>query len=271
MNTLNTLGGSNMILEEIVDRKKVKLKEQKLYFSAKEFEKQIENMTKSPVSFYKTIDKGGLSIIGEIKKASPSKGIIKEDLDPVKIALEYEGVVDAISILTEENFFKGSPENLRKVSEIIHIPLLRKDFIIDDFQIFEARILGASCVLLITSILEDKKLKGFIKLSKDLQMEALVEVHTEEEVYRAIEAGARIIGINNRNLKDFTVDLNNTIRLRNLIPNGILVVSESGINTAEDIKVLREANIDGVLVGESFMRAEDISKKAKEFKATYEG
>lgn len=259
-----------MILEEIVDRKKAMLKEQKLYFSVKEFEKQIENMTRPPANFYEAIGKKGLSIIGEIKKASPSKGMIKEDLDPIKAALEYKEAVDAISILTEEKFFKGSPEYLRKVSSVVDIPLLRKDFIIDDLQIFEARALGASCILLIASILTDKKLKEFIKISEDLQMDALVEVHTEEEVSRSIEAGAKIIGINNRNLKDFTVDLNNTLRLRYLIPDEILVVSESGVNSKEDIELLREANIDGVLVGESFMRAENIARKAREFKAAYE-
>lgn len=258
-----------MILDEIVERKEKVIQEQKLYYSVKEFIKEINSMEKGP-SFYEAIAKEGLSIIGEIKKASPSKGLIREDLDPISIALEYEKSVDAISILTEENFFKGSPEYLTSVSKAVKIPLLRKDFIISKFQIYEARVLGASCVLLITSILKDEQLKEYIELAESLNMDALVEVHTKEEVERALKAGAKIIGINNRNLKDFSIDLNNTLKLRRIIPENILVVSESGIHNEEDIKFLREVAIDGILVGESFMISSSIAKKAEEFKKAYE-
>lgn len=258
-----------MILKEIVHRKGKVVQEQKLYSSISEFQKEIKSMLK-PSSFYEAIAKEGLSIIGEIKKASPSKGLIKEDLDPVKVALEYEKAVDAISILTEEDFFKGSPEYLRRVSKVVSTPLLRKDFIISKFQIYEARVLGASCVLLITSILKDEQLEEYIKLAKELYMDSLVEVHTEEEVERALQAGAKIIGINNRNLNDFSIDLNNTLKLRKLIPKEVLVVSESGIHSEEDVRSLKEAAIDGILVGESFMKSNSIPKKAEEFKKAYE-
>jgi indole-3-glycerol phosphate synthase len=258
-----------MILDKIVGRKEKVIQEQKLYYSVKEFIKEINNMEKPP-SFYEAVAKEGLSIIGEIKKASPSKGLIKEDLDPVKIALEYEKSVDAISILTEEDFFKGSPEYLKSVSNVVKTPLLRKDFIISRFQIYEARVLGASCVLLITSILKDEQLKEYIELAESLNMDALVEVHTKEEVERALNASAKIIGINNRNLKDFSIDLNTTLKLRRIIPENILVVSESGIHNEEDIKFLREVAIDGILVGESFMKSQSIAKKAGEFKRAYE-
>ena len=258
-----------MILDKIVGRKEKVIQEQKLYYSVKEFIKEINNMEKPP-SFYEAVAKEGLSIIGEIKKASPSKGLIKEDLDPVKIALEYEKSVDAISILTEEDFFKGSPEYLKSVSNVVKTPLLRKDFIISRFQIYEARVLGASCVLLITSILKDEQLKEYIELAESLNMDALVEVHTKEEVERALNASAKIIGINNRNLKDFSIDLNNTLKLRRIIPENILVVSESGIHNEEDIKFLREVAIDGILVVESFMKSQSIAKTAGEFKRAYE-
>jgi len=153
---------------------------------------------------------------------------------------------------------------------VVTNPLLRKDFIISKFQIYEARVLGASCVLLITSILKDEQLKEYIKLAKELDMDSLVEVHTQEEVKRALQAGAQIIGINNRNLNDFSIDLNNTLKLRKLIPKEVLVVSESGIHSEEDIRFLKEAAIDGILVGESFMKSESIAKKAEEFKKAYE-
>lgn len=258
-----------MILDKIVERKEKVVREQKLYTDINEFKVKIKNMS-NPPSFYKAIEKDGLSIIGEIKKASPSKGLIVEDLDPVKIAIEYGKAVDAISVLTEEDFFKGSPDYLRRVSEVVSTPLLRKDFIVSSFQIYEGRVLGASCVLLITSILKDEQLKRYIELAESLNMDALVEIHSEEEALRALNAGAKIIGINNRNLKDFTIDLNNTLKLRRLIPKEILVVSESGIHTEEDIRFLKEAKIDGILVGESFMRSCSISKKAEELKSAYE-
>ncbi|MCY6483208.1 indole-3-glycerol phosphate synthase TrpC [Clostridium aestuarii] len=257
-----------MILDKIVERKKQTLKEKK-FLDKEQLIDQIKNSEK-PKSFHNAIKKSGLSIIGEVKKASPSKGLIKEDFRPQDIAREYEKAVDAISVLTEEHFFMGSPQYLKQIKSVTSLPILRKDFIIDEKQIYEARILGASCVLLITAILDKKTLKRFIDIAYSIDMDALVEVHTEEEVYTALGAGAKIIGINNRNLKDFSVDLNNTLKLKKLISDEILVIGESGIHNKEDIQVLKEANINGVLVGESFMKCDDIMQKAKEFKDAYE-
>jgi len=258
-----------MILDKIVQRKRETLSAQKEKVTINDLKEKIKNM-KEPQSFYNAIAKKGLSIIGEIKKASPSKGLIRENFNPVEIASEYEGAVDAISVLTEEDFFMGNPEYLRQVSKTVSLPILRKDFIIDEFQIYEARELGASCILLIVAILEQEKLVEYIKLTESLKMDALVEAHTEGEVERAIAAGAKIIGINNRNLKDFSVDFNNTIRLKAIIPEGILVISESGIENKEQIKGLKKASIDGILVGESFMKSGNIKNMAKEFKVAYE-
>ncbi|KOA19976.1 indole-3-glycerol phosphate synthase [Clostridium homopropionicum DSM 5847] len=258
-----------MILDKIVQRKREALLIQKEKESIYDIKEKIKNM-KEPPSFYDAIAKKGLSIIGEIKKASPSKGLIREDFNPVEIASEYEVAVDAISVLTEEDFFMGKPEYLREVSKTVSLPTLRKDFIIDEFQIYEARELGASCILLIVAILEQEKLLEYIRIAESIKMDALVEAHTEEEVERAIAAGAKIIGINNRNLKDFSVDFNSTIKLKAIIPEGILVISESGIENKEQIKILKKAAIDGVLVGESFMKSGSIKNMAREFKGAYE-
>lgn len=255
-----------MILDKIIDKKIETLKEKK-FLLKDEYKNIIASMNK-PVSFYEAIKKQDLSIIGEIKKASPSKGIIKEDFNPRRLASLYNKAVDAISVLTEEHFFMGSMDYLRQASEVSQIPILRKDFIIDEKEIYEARINGASAVLLITSVLEKEKLKQFIDIVHDVDLDALVEVHTKEEVNIALECGARIIGINNRNLKDFSVDLNTTLNLKRDIPKDILVISESGISTKDDIKFLKD--IDGILVGESFMKSNDILKKAKELKESYE-
>jgi indole-3-glycerol phosphate synthase len=256
-----------MILDEIVERKKKDLQNKK-FLSIEEYKKAAKA---APVknSFYQALSKKELSIIGEIKKASPSKGIIKNDFFPLEIASEYEGAVDAISVLTEENYFLGNLSILKDVSQSNKLPLLRKDFIIDEREIYEAKISGASAVLLIVAILNEEKLKTFIQLTKSLNLDALVEVHDEEEVEKAIKAGADIIGINNRNLKDFSVSLETTKKLRKLIPENILVVSESGIHEVEHIKFLSQCNVNAILVGESFMRCEDIKVKAKEFKSNY--
>lgn len=255
-----------MILDKIVARKKITLKEHSLnLIELKAMAKDMSNRA----SFYDAMAKDGLSIIGEIKKASPSKGIIVEDFKPGEIALEYKDTVDAISVLTEEHFFLGSPEYLKQASKTVSLPLLRKDFIIDSAQIYEAKTFGASCILLITAILEKNKIEDFIGISKELGMDALVEVHTEEEVEIALLAGAKIIGINNRNLKDFSIDLNTTVRLSSLIPSDRLIIGESGVHTKDDILILKQAKINGILVGESFMRSGNILEKAKEFRNAF--
>ncbi|WP_058486036.1 indole-3-glycerol phosphate synthase TrpC [Defluviitalea phaphyphila] len=257
-----------MILDKIVEKKKERLEELKKNISISVLEEKIKTQ-KIPKSFYKAMTKPGLSIIGEIKKASPSKGIIKENFKPIEIAKEYETCVDAISILTEEDFFLGSKEYLKEVNKEVKLPLLRKDFIIDPIQIYEARALGASAVLLIAAILDDYKLKEFINITHSLYMDALIEVHDEVELERVLNTNGAIIGINNRNLKNFSVDINTTIKLRNKIPKDKVVISESGILTKEDIIKLKKAEINGILVGESFMKSENIRKKAEEFKNAY--
>lgn len=257
-----------MILDKILERKKETLKDLKKNITSTSLEDKV-NLKKIPLSFYKAIAKPGLSIIGEVKKASPSKGIIKEDFSPLEIAKQYETCVDAISVLTEEDFFLGSSRYLKEIHEEINLPLLRKDFIIDPIQIYEARALGASAVLLIAAILDDKELKEFISLAHSLYMDVLVEVHNEIELERALKTNGAIIGINNRNLKDFSVDIDTTIKLRKQIPREKLIVSESGILTREDILKLKKADINGILVGESFMMSADINKKAEEFRNAY--
>lgn len=256
-----------MILDDIVAKKKQTLLKSKYKFDAKRLYKAVE----TPVaSFYDAMAKDGLSIIGEVKKASPSRGLIKPDFNPVEIAKEYNGVVDAISVLTEEDFFQGSPNYLEDIHKEVKLPLLRKDFVISPLQVFEARELGASTILLIAAILNDKRvLKEYITLARGVGFEPLVETHNEAELELALSADANIIGINNRNLWDFTEDIYNTVRLRELVPKDKIVISESSIHTAEDIKILSQANVNAVLVGESFMRSGNIAEKAKEFRDAY--
>lgn len=253
-------------LSDIVMRKHVRLEEKS--FSIEELIKQIQSVKQCP-SFYDAMVKDGLSIIGEIKKASPSKGLIREDFRPVEIAKEYEQAVDAISVLTEEDFFLGHEMYLRDVSEAVCLPTLYKDFVIHPNQIYHAKSIGASCVLLIVAILTDRQLSDYIIIAESLGMDALVETHTKQEIKRALKAEAKIIGINNRNLKTFHTDIHTTLKLRKYVPDDKVVISESGIFTPEDIKILKQANIQGVLVGESFMRG-DIRTMAKAFKEAYE-
>lgn len=253
-----------MILDDIVKRKKERLRELNLNYD--EIAARIKKVPQ-PYDFYGAMAKEGLSIIGEVKKASPSKGIIRENFNYMEIAKEYENAVDTISVLTEEDFFKGSPKYLDEISKEVKIPTLRKDFIIDDIQIYEARALGASTVLLIAAILDEATLRAFLKTARSLGMEPLVEIHDEEEGERALSAGGKIIGVNNRDLQTFSIDLKTTARLRKIIPGDRLLISESGINTIDDIRALKDAAIDGILVGESFMRSGDIIGKAKEFKS----
>ena len=202
-----------------------------------------------------------IAIIAEVKKASPSKGLIAEDFDYIGIAKEYERAgASAISVLTEPYFFKGSNDFLYEISENVQIPLLRKDFTIDEYMIYEAKSLGASAILLIVSILDDVQLKRYLDLAHELGLSAIVETHDANEIRTAIDAGAEIIGVNNRNLADFTVDITNSINLRRLVSEDILFISESGIKTAEDVRKLKENNVDAVLIGETLMRSDD--KKA---------
>lgn len=197
-----------------------------------------------------------ISFICEVKKASPSKGIIAEDFPYLEIAKDYENAgAAAISVLTEPEYFKGSNQYLKEISEAVHIPVLRKDFTVDEYMIYEAKAIGADAVLLICSILDTQTIKKYLKLCNELGLSALVEAHTEDEVISAIDAGARVIGVNNRNLQTFEVDLGNSVRLRQAVPKDIIFVAESGIKTAEDMTVLKEAGVNAVLIGETLMRS----------------
>ena len=201
------------------------------------------------------LDAPGVSIIAEVKKASPSKGLIRADFNPEAIAHDYQRLgAQAISVLTDIDFFQGSPANLMRVRRAVDLPVLRKDFIIDAMQIDEAKALGADAILLIAAILDDAQLRDFRQQAQSLGMDALLEAHNENEVRSALKAGGQLIGINNRNLHDFTVDIETTFRLKQLIPPGIAVVSESGLQTPDDMRRLAEAGITAALIGESLVR-----------------
>lgn len=218
-------------------------------------------MPKGNFAFEKALKTKELSFICEVKKASPSKGIIAQDFPYLEIAREYEKAgASAISCLTEPKWFLGSDEYLRQIAEEVSIPVLRKDFTVCDYQIYEAKLLGADAVLLICALLDTAQIKEYISICDTLGMSALVEAHNEHEIQSALEADARVIGVNNRNLKDFSVDVGNSARYRSMIPNDVVFVSESGIKSHNDIKSLVDNGTDAVLIGETLMRAQD--KKA---------
>jgi len=245
-----------MILDKIAakTRKRVENVKRRVPFS--EIKPRAQAFPKGNFAFEKAIAKPGLSFICEVKKASPSKGIIAEDFPYLDIAREYEAAgASAISVLTEPDFFMGSNLYLTEISKTVKLPLLRKDFIIDPYQIYEAKTIGASAVLLICALLDVDTLKEYIGIANELGLSALVETHDENEVKFALKAGARIIGVNNRDLKTFEVALETSARLRKLIPSDVLFVAESGIKTRKD--VLKLGNVDAVLIGETLMRSKD--------------
>jgi len=222
--------------------------------------------------FEKALAKSGLSFICEIKKASPSKGIIAENFPYLEIAKEYEiAGAAALSVLTEPEYFLGSDRYLQEIAAEVNIPVLRKDFIVDPYQIYEAKLLGAHAVLLIAALLDAKALAVCVKTAQELGLSALVEIHSEAEADNALEAWARIIGINNRDLKTFKVDTGVTARLKKRIPSGILTVAESGIKSADDVKAMKEAGVDAVLIGESLMRSENKKKFLDELRTAASG
>ncbi|OMH39897.1 indole-3-glycerol phosphate synthase TrpC [Desulfurobacterium indicum] len=229
--------------------------------------KKIAVEREVPFDFRKAFPENRINIIAEVKKASPSRGIIREDFNPVEIAKSYErGGAAAISVLTDVEFFKGSPLYLKEIAETVKIPVLRKDFIIDEFQIYAAKALGASSFLLIVAILDDKALKNFISVGRALGMEPLVEAHSREEVERAIKADAEIIGVNNRDLKTFSVSLSTTENLLPIIKDvGKICITESGIKSKDDINYLKEKGIDGFLIGETLMRSENPEELLREW------
>lgn len=250
------------ILDQLADYARERTALAKRERSADEVRRQAMSLPKGVFSFERALKKPGLSFICECKKASPSKGLIAQDFPYRQIAKEYESAgADCISVLTEPKWFLGSDEYLKTIAAAVSIPCLRKDFIVDEYMVYEAKLLGASAVLLICSILSEQQVREYIGICDALGLSALVEAHDENEVQMALNAGARVIGVNNRNLRDFTVDTENSRRLRERIPPEVLFVSESGVESAGDVKVLRELGADAVLIGETLMRASD--KKAK--------
>lgn len=250
------------ILDQLAEYARKRTEQAKLKIPLEEINRQALSLPKGSFAFENALKKTGISFICECKKASPSKGLIAPDFPYLQIAREYEAAgADCISVLTEPQWFLGSDEYLNEIASAVSIPCLRKDFTVDEYMIYEAKVLGASAVLLICSILSEEQIKSYISICDELGLSALVEAHDENEVQTALNAGARIIGVNNRNLKDFSVDTNNSRRLRELIPRDVLFVSESGVSCAEDVAKLREIGADAVLIGETLMRATD--KKAK--------
>ena len=255
------------ILDELAGAARRRTETAKLRLPPEEIMERAMSLPKGSLEFEAALRKSGMSFICECKKASPSKGIIAEEFPYLQIAREYEAAgADCISVLTEPKWFLGSGRYLEEIAEEVSIPCLRKDFTVDEYMIYEAKILGASAVLLICSILSQRQLSEYLSLCDKLGLSALVEAHDEAEVELAGRAGARIIGVNNRNLKDFSVDAGNSLRLRERIPEGVLFVSESGVQSAEDVRRLRKAGADAVLVGEALMRAPDKKKKLAELR-----
>ena len=257
------------ILDELALSAKKRTETAKSKISADRIKDMAYNLPKDSFEFENALKKEDIAFICECKKASPSKGLIAPDFPYLKIAKEYEEAgADCISVLTEPSRFLGSDDYLKEIAEKVSVPCIRKDFTVDEYMIYEAKLLGAKAVLLICSILDKKQIADYIKICDSLGISALVEAHDESEIETALNAGARIIGVNNRNLKDFTVDTDNSRRMRELVPQNILFVSESGVKSGEDVALLKEIGADAVLIGETLMRAEDKEKKLKELRGT---
>ena len=256
------------ILDTIAERARLRVVRDKQKISADELKERAFSLSRKNFPFEVALKSPELSFICECKKASPSKGLIAENFPYVDIALEYESAgADAISVLTEPEFFLGDDKFLAEIAARVSIPCLRKDFVVDEYMIYQAKILGASAVLLICAILDDVQLKNFIATSDELGLSTLVEAHDEREIKRALDGGARIIGVNNRNLKDFTVDTDNAKRLRKLVPREVIYVSESGVKSVDDVRKIRELGADAVLIGETLMRAVDKKSKLDELRS----
>ena len=257
-----------IMLNEIVEKTKERIEQSKGIIPLEDLKKEVELLEiTDEFPFKKALMGEEIAIIAEVKKASPSKGLIAEDFDYVAIAKEYEEAgASAISVLTEPYFFKGSNDYLEEIAENVSIPILRKDFVIDEYMIWEAKLLGASAVLLIVSILDIVTLKKFLDLAHDLGLSAIVETHDGNEIRTAMNVGAEIIGVNNRNLNDFTVDIENSIGLRRCVSGDVVFISESGIKTKEDVARLKENNVDAVLIGETLMKSDDKKAMISELK-----
>lgn len=264
-----------MILDKITEAKKLRINECKNRLSQLDLIDRLKAkeglddcVLREAFAFEKAIGGEGLSFICEIKRASPSKGIISKEFPYMDIAMQYQnGGAAAISVLTEQDYFHGCDQYLTEISQLVSIPVLRKDFIIDEYQIYEAKMIGADAVLLICALLDTDTLRDLIKVCDSLGLSALVEAHNEEEIDRGVKAGARIIGVNNRNLKTFEVDINHCIKFRDRVPKDILYIAESGIAKMDDIELIRSNNIDAALIGETLMKSEDIGGQLRRWRA----
>ena len=243
------------ILQTIITNTQANLIHKKAELPLEQIKSSLEDLDLPKGKFKDNISSKDEAIIAEIKKASPSAGVIEEDFNPVKKAIEYEAFgASALSILTEEDFFMGSVDNLKEVKKITSLPILRKDFMIDEYQLYESKLIGADCILLIASILSDQQMEDFVNISIMLELDYLIEVHDENELKRVEHFEDALIGVNNRNLKTFEVDLDNSVRLRDLFKQKNIFIAESGIKTREDMNYLKLNNIKVFLIGESLMR-----------------
>ena len=258
------------ILKKIIVRKEQEIIDRKEKASqGRLMEQALEALMTSPVrgfvkSMQQRINANQAAVIAEVKKASPSKGVIRENFNPAEIAKSYEeGGASCLSVLTDIDFFQGSDEYLKEARAACSLPVIRKDFIVDTYQVYEARAMGADCILLIVAVLSDEQMAQLYQLALDLKMDVLIEVHDEAELHRALPFGATLVGINNRNLRNFETSLNTTIDLLEQIPEDRIVVTESGIHTAADVKLMRDHKVYAFLVGEAFMRADDPGAELK--------
>lgn len=255
------------ILDELAAYAKERVQRAQAVKSLEDLRRQALALPKGEHSFYKALGKTELSFICECKKASPSKGIIAQSFPYLEIAKRYQQAgADCISVLTEPKWFLGRDAYLQEIAQNVQLPCLRKDFIVDEYMLYEAKLLGAAAVLLICTLLNEEQLRKYLAICEQLGLDALVEAHDEQEVQLALRAGARIIGVNNRNLKDFTVDMENSRRLRALVTPEVLFVAESGVRNAEDVRSLKSIGVDAVLIGEALMRAPDIAGLLRELK-----
>lgn len=259
-----------MILDQIVEDKKKRLPQHKAQISEAEMRKLAEEtVTRKKNCFYENLKKEGLSIIGEFKQASPSLGKITSKINLMDRIEEYNASVDAISCLTEEDHFNGNVSYLKEIRAKSQLPILRKDFMIEEYQFYEAKAIGADAVLLITAILDDVQMHDFYQLARELELDVLVETHDEEEIERAMKINPRIIGVNNRNLKDFSITLETTKRLRPYIPKDKIFVTESGVMGDEDVRFLHECHVDAFLIGRAFMEAENPKALVRKWKEIF--
>lgn len=255
------------ILDQLADAAKKRVEQAKEQTGLEEIKARAQALPKGDFRFEKALKKEGLSFICECKKASPSKGLIANEYHPAAIAAAYEKAgANCISVLTEPKWFLGSGQDLQAVRQSTSLPVLRKDFTVDSYMIYEAKVLGADAVLLIAAILSDEQLAGYLQICEELGLSALCEAHDEKEISRLLKAGARIIGVNNRNLKDFSVNAENALNLHKNLPEEIVFVSESGIQTREQTEALEKAGIEAVLIGETLMKADDKTAMLKTMK-----